>query len=203
MSKTRCYGRKVIPIFVVQAALLSAGLCLSQEQPVRLILKFDQTTSGPYFGQRESLCLRVYANGRVIYSDWSRSAMSVVDKTGKETSPEKTVSREYSAPENDLWQIDELDEFLKSKAVLRLAGAFGPPHRPVDFFETSDVEIPRSNLQPKRISVREYYVASLVEKTKYPPALLILMDRIARIKDEAADKGKPAEPPADCKLQHQ
>jgi hypothetical protein len=52
----------------------------------------------------------------------------------------------------------------------------------------------------KQISIREFYVASLEEKTRYPAAVIILMGKIDEIEQEALDKGKPTEPPADCQL---
>jgi len=195
---------KAIPIAAVFViVILSVRPCFAQESSARLLLKIDQTSSGPFAGQRGSLCVQVYSNGRVVYSDWSRSGIGIVDKTGKETRSEKTVSLEYRVPEKDSWEISELEDFLVSKPVLHLSSYFAPPHRPIDFFETSLVQIVLPTGMTKRINLREFYVASLVEKAKYPSALVILMDRIARIEDEVSEKGKPIEPPADCQLQKQ
>jgi len=178
--------------------LVSAGYCFSQENQQRLIIKVDQKSSGPFSGQRGSLCLRVYTNGRVTLSEWSTAAGSIVDKAGKETRSETTANLEYSFPQRDLYRVSELEEFLTSKAVQKLPATFARPHRPIDFFETSEIEIPHPGGRPKQISVPEYYAASLLERAKYPSVLLILMDQLARLEDEVTEKGKPAEPSSDC-----
>jgi hypothetical protein len=61
------------------------------------------------------------------------------------------------------------------------------------------IELPHA--RTKTINVREFYAASLVERTKYPTALVLLMEELARLEDEATQKGKPSEPPTDCQLQ--
>jgi hypothetical protein len=195
---------RVAPVFPLSVlVILTSGLCFAQAKSERLLLKVEQASSGPFGGQRGSLCLQVYSNGRIVYSDWSRSAMGLVDKAGKETRPERTANLEYRAPEQDSWQASELEESLTSKRVLRLASSFDPPHKPTDFIETTVVRIMLPKGKTKQISLREFYVASLAEKAKYPSALVILMDRIARIEDEVAEKGKAIDPPPDCPLQKQ
>jgi len=92
-------------------------------------------------------------------------------------------------------------ELLQSKAVRRLKGYFPPPHRPVDFVEISTVQAFLPDHTTKRIVTREYYVSSLVERTKYPSALVILMDGIERLEKKVAEKGTPTEIGADCKLE--
>lgn len=181
------------------SALLWAKPSLAQEKPATLLLKVDQTASGPYGGEKASLCLLVYSNGKIVDSEWSKAGVETVDQDGKKTRAEKTVDYEYNIDERDvLWQIGELEDFLKSKPVLRLAASFDPPHRPVDFVETSTILIHLPRAKTKTIKVREYYAASLIEKTKYPTALVLLMDKLARLEDEVTAKGKPSEPPLDC-----
>ena len=188
---------RVFTLFV----LLLAKPSLAQEKPANLLLKVDQTSSGPSAGEKASLCLRVYSNGKIIDSEWSRAGMETVDQDSKKTRPEKTVSFEYQVDERDvLWQIGELEDFLKSKPVLHLAASFRPPHRPVDFVEISTIQISLPNAKTKTINVREYYAASLIEKTKYPTALVLLMEKLAKLEDQVTTKGKPAEPPAECQL---
>jgi hypothetical protein len=183
-------------------ALLLAKPSLAQEKPASLLLKVDQTSSGPYGGEKASLCLRVYSNGKIVDSEWSRAGVEIVDQDGRKTRAEKTASFEYQVDERDiLWQIGELEDFLKSKPVLHLAASFDPPHRPVDFVEVSTIQINLPDAKTKTINVREYYAASLIEKTKYPAALVVLMDKLAKLEDEVTTKGKPSEPPADCQLQ--
>lgn len=188
-------------IAMVIFSSLWAKRSLAQETPA-LLLKVDQTSSGPYGGEKASLCLRVYSNGRIVDSEWSRAAAEMVDQDGKKTRPEKTVSFECQVDERDvLWQIGELEDFLKSKPVQHLADSFAPPHRPVDFVEISRIQINLPRAKTKTITVREYYAASMIEKTKYPTALVLLMDKLARLEDEATAKGRPSEPLADCQLQ--
>jgi hypothetical protein len=184
---------------ILLSAFLLAKPSVAQEKPATLLLKVDQTSSGPYGGEKASLCLRVYSNGKIVDSEWSRAGVEMADQDGKKSRSEKTVSSEYQVDERDvLWQIGELEDFLKSKPVLHLAASFAPPHRPVDFVEISTIQINLPHAKTKTINVREYYAASLVEKTKYPSALVILMDKLARIEDEVTEKGKPAERPSDC-----
>jgi hypothetical protein len=117
-------------------ALLLAAPRHAQENPGNLLLKLDQMSSGPG-GGRSFLCLRVYSNGKILESEWSRAGVEVVDQTGKTTTSAKTNSFEYRVDQRDvLWRIGELEEFLKSKPVLHLASSFAPPHRPVDFAES-------------------------------------------------------------------
>ncbi len=100
----------------------------------------------------------------------------------------------------DEFDISELRRLLKTKSVKNLRGAFGPPHRPIDYFENTSVQMRGPNGQSNQITTREYYVASLDEKVKYPSALIVLMDKINEIQRLAEDKGKPVEVPSDCHL---
>jgi hypothetical protein len=191
--------RSVSTLASLLFALLLAKPSLAQEKPANLLLKVDQTSSGPYGGEKASLCLLVYSNGKIVDSEWSRAGVEIIGQDGKKTRAEKTVSYEYHVDQRDvLWQIGELEDFLKSKPVLHLAASFDPPHRAIDFVEISIIQINLPRAKTKTINVREYYAASLIEKTKYPSALVILMDKLARLEDEATEKGKPAERPADC-----
>jgi hypothetical protein len=78
MGKTGGLRAKIAPLlsaFVV--ALFFSEWSFSQEQPARLLIKVDQTSSEPFAGERESSCLRLYSNGRIVYSNWSTSAFSL------------------------------------------------------------------------------------------------------------------------------
>lgn len=166
--------------------------------PHRLILKVDESVSGPFGGERSAACLRFYTDGTVLYSTWGNSAFSVIDKTGGESRPEHSSSVQYKLDDGDAW---ELSEFLNSKPVARLREKFDPPHRPIDYFERISVQIDREKGESKSFSVREYYVASLSEKVHYPPALIVLMDKIQEIEDEAQRKGNELlDPPEGCIL---
>jgi len=131
-------------------------------------------------------------------SEWSTAPFSVVDKAGKENRAQHEVSLEFKFPENDAYEISEIEDLLQSKSIGRLASRFGPPHPPVDFFETTRLSMAIAKGRSKTISVRDYYAASLTERAKYPSGLVILMERIARLEDEVSEKGKPAPASSDC-----
>jgi hypothetical protein len=184
--------------FAVALTLIVSCLCFAEENaPVKLILKVDENISGPLGGQKRSSCLRVYADGKVVYARWWNSAVAEVDKNGKESRGEQTVSVENLLERGDVW---ELSSFLESRALADLPSKFSPPHRPVDYFENVTVQILNPNGEKKQISTREFYVASLGEKTRYPSALVVLMGRIDEIEKEANEKGKPTQLPSDCRL---
>jgi hypothetical protein len=176
--------------------------CPAQEKArAKLILKVDETVEGPLGGQKSSSCLRVYSDGKVLYARWWNSGMTIVDKeTGKKSGPEKIVSVEHRLEGGDEW---ELSSFIESKALKGLPDKFAPPHRPIDYFEDVTVRLIGPNGTERRISTREFYVASLEEKSRYPSALIVLMDKIDEIEKAANEKGKPAEIPADCRLKPQ
>jgi hypothetical protein len=132
-------------------------------------------------------CLMLYSDGRAV------SAFS--SKAGSE------ASREYRFPDKDSWQVSEFGELIHSKAVRRLKSYFPPPHRPIDFVEISTALPFLPDGKSKQIVVREYYVASLAEKAKYPSALVLLMDRIEQIENKVSEKGTSVEPPPDCKFE--
>jgi len=124
--------------------------------------------------------------------------MAVTDKvTGKDSRTEHSTSVMFQLEDTDTW---ELSSFLESKFLKHLPGEFAPPHRPIDYFETVTVKIINPNGKEKQISTREFYVASLEEKTRYPSALIVLMSKIDEIENEANSKGKPSETPSDCRL---
>jgi hypothetical protein len=77
---------------------------------------------------------------------------------------------------------------------------YPPPHPPTDFFETTSVQVILPDGKGKQVHTREYYVASLVEKTKYPSALIVLMDQVEQFEHAVAENGTPTEVPPDCKL---
>jgi hypothetical protein len=184
--------------FAVAPILILSCVCFAPENaPAKLILKVDENISGPFGGQKESSCLRVYADGKVLYARRWNSAVAEVDKNGKESREEHTVSVKYLLESGDVW---ELSSFLESRVLADLPSKFAPPHRPIDYFETVTVKIISSNGTERQISTREFYVASLEEKTRYPSALIVLMSEIEEIENEANNKGRPSETPSDCPL---
>ena len=144
----------------------------------------------------------LYSDGRLIQASSSTAAMGVQDENGKVTHPERTDYREYRFPERDSWQVSSFVDFLQSKPLFKLKSYFPPPHPPIDFVETSTVEVPLPNGKIKQIQTREYYVASLVEKAKYPSALIILMDKLEQLEDTVSEKGTPTESSSDCRQDH-
>jgi hypothetical protein len=179
--------------------LFTSMVCPTQEKPSStLILKVDTNVSGPFGGQKSSSCMRVYSDGKVLFAHWWNSFATIVDeKTGKESRPDHTVSVEHHLGDGDKW---ELSSFLESKTVKSLPQKFDPPHPPIDYFENVTVRIIAPDGRQKQISAREFYVANLEEKSRYPSALLVLMNRINEIEQEANEKGKPISPPLDCQL---
>ena len=180
-------------------AIFFAGcICLAQQKTVsNPILRVDERVSGPFGGQKSSSCLRIYSDGKVLYANWRNSAMSIVDKDGNKSRPEQTISLEHKLEEGD---IDELSTFFESNAFKRLPEQFSPPHAPIDYIESISVQTMTPKGKSKHIAVREFYVASLEEKTRYPAALILLMGRIDEIEQATLDKGKQAGSPADCRL---
>jgi hypothetical protein len=179
--------------------LVASLVCHAQEKASsNLILRVDANISGPFGGQKSSSCLRVYSDGKVLYAHWWNSFASVVDeKTGEKSRPENMVSLEHHLGDGDKW---ELSSFLESKVLKNLPEKFGPPRQPIDYFESVTVQIIAPDGKKKNISTREFYVAGLEEKSHYPSALIVLMDKIDEIEREANEKGKPASPPTDCQL---
>jgi hypothetical protein len=183
-------------LFVV---LLFGSACSAQGRDSgKLILIVDGTVDGPLGGQKSSSCLRIFSDGTVNYASWGNSAPSLVDKeTGLETRPEHTVSVQHHLDKGGIW---ELSSFLESSVIRGLPEKFGPPHRPIDYFEQISIQIMEPQGSPKLISTREFYVASLEEETHYPSALIVLMHKIDEIEREANSKGTPAAVPPSCKL---
>lgn len=177
--------------------LLPSWPCSAQKEALpRLILKVDETVNGPMGGERSSSCLRIYSDGRVIYASWRNSAMKIIDKeTGRESRPGKTISVEHHLDSVDGWELPRL---LESKALKNIPNNFDPPHRPIDYFEQVTIGIFGAKGTKKLISTREYYVASLEEKTRYPSALILLMEKIDQIEKAASEQGRPTEIPSDC-----
>ncbi len=145
-----------------------------------------------------SSCLRLHADGKILYAAWWNSAATITDQqTGKKSRPEHLVSKEFTL---DKFEVSALSDFLHSKAVRKLPEIFGPPHQPIDYVERVIVQITGANGKSKQISTREYFVADLEEKTRYPSALIVLMEQIRELEEQVQDKGKPAETPPDCHL---
>jgi hypothetical protein len=185
--------------FFPAVVLVLGLLCSAQEQPAKLVLRAYHGSSGPFGGEKGSSCLMLYSDGRIVQASSSTAAMGVQDKNGKVTHPERTDYREYRFPERDFWEVSGFVEFLQSKALFKLNSYFPPPHPPIDFVETSTVEVLLPKGRIKQIQTREYYVASLVEKAKYPSALIILMDKLEQLENTVSEKGTPAEPSSDCR----
>ncbi len=164
----------------------------------KLLLKLDETTNGPFGGQKSRSCLRLYSDGLVNYASWWNSAASVVDKeTGQKTRPEHTVSVAHHLEDGD---AEELARFFQSRVIKRLPDNFGPPHKPIDYIEQILIQITEPNGSAKQISTREFYVADLEEESRYPSALIVLMNKIDEIEREANSKGTPVAVPPDCQL---
>ena len=145
-------------------ALLSiiAGLHAQSVSAARLVLRVDEISGGPFAGQKSASCLRVYSNSQVVYAQWSNSAAAIVDKaTGLASRPEHTSAFTAQLDDGDL---QELSSLLESKATRRLSQEYGPPDKPVDYFESVIVDILGLRGVVKKVSTREYYVASLEEK---------------------------------------
>jgi hypothetical protein len=188
-------------ILALVILLFPRSIFPAQKDAPRLLLRVDQMVSGPFGGEKSLECLRVYSDGKVSYARWQRAGIVIVDKeTGQSSRPEKTVSFEYAIPDRDAWELQELRDFIQSKAVRGLKDSFGPPHTPIDYFENTKVEILLQDGRSKHISTREYYVASYMEKAKYPSALIILMDQINHMESQVEEKGKSSSPPSDCVL---
>ena len=115
--------------------------------------------------------------------------MGVQDERGKVSHPERRDSREYSFRKETYRSLGDFADFLQSKAVRRLKTYFPPPHSAIDFLETSTVQIFFPNGKSQQLQAKEYYVASLVEKSKYPSALILLMDKIEQFEDTVAREG--------------
>ena len=183
---------------VILVMLCTGGACSAQENPPSdLILRVDQTVIGPVGGQKSLSCLRIYSDGKVFYASWWSGPMTMVDQTGAEYRPEHKVSVEHQLEKGDVFELSTL---FQSKAIKRLPENFAPPHPPIDYFEKTTVQITLPKGTPKEISTREFYVADLEEKTRYPAALIVLMGKIDEIEKVASDKGKPAATPSDCQL---
>jgi hypothetical protein len=181
------------------ALLMLSSVCPSQEKPpAKLVLKADKIVGGPYGGQQSSSCLQVFSDGKVLYARWWVSAFTTVDKdTGEKSRPEQTRSVEYHLEDSDNWQ---LSSFLKSGAVKELPEKFDPPQMPVDYFELVTVRITEPSGKNKQISIREFGVASLEQKSRYPSALVVLMGEIKEIEKAATEKGKSVGIPSGCQL---
>ena len=182
-------------------ALVLVGIsCAAQDEPVHVVLRAWQGSSGPFGGQKGKSCFMLYADGRIVECSSSSSALGVRDERGHVTHSEKSESREYRFPERDSWQIENFLDFLQSKPLRLLDSYFPPPHKPIDYIETSTVEVLLPKGKIKQISTREYYVASLVEKARYPSALIILMDKIEELEHIVSERGKPLGVPLECEF---
>jgi hypothetical protein len=187
---------------IVATTIFLLGLLGSaQDKPSRVLLRAYHGSSGPFGGEKGASCFMLYSDGRLVEVSSSTAALGVPDDHGKVTHPESTTSREYRFPERDSWQVSGYVDFLRSRALRKLNSYFPPPHRPIDYVETSTVEVFFPTGKRKQIQAREYYVASLEEKAKYPSALIILMDKLEQLEDTVAQKGIPTQEPEDCSIE--
>jgi len=180
---------------------LLALLCSAQNKRPEVLLRAYHGSSGPFDGEKGASCFMLYSDGRLVQVSSSTAALGVPDEHGKVTHPESTTSREYRFPERDSWQVSGYVDFLKSRAMRKLNSYFPPPHLPIDYVETSTVEVFFPTGKRKQVQAREYYVASLEEKAKYPSALIILMDKLEQLEDTVAQKGVPTLEPEDCRAE--
>jgi hypothetical protein len=54
--------------------------------------------------------------------------------------------------------------------------------------------------QAKRVQAREYYVAALEEKAKYPSALIVFMNSIEQLETVITEKGTPETEDPGCQI---
>jgi hypothetical protein len=177
--------------------LLSLPVCAAQESPpVKLILKVDGWSRGPFEGQESASCLRVYSDGMAKYFHrWNPGKVKVDAKTGKKSLLEQTVSVELHLARAEL---SEISGFLESDVVRALGESFAIPHNPIDYWESATIHIFGPNGNEKSVSLRDYGEASLDQRSQLPGALIVLMDKIEEIEKAAALKGKATKIPPDC-----
>jgi hypothetical protein len=188
---------------IIATTIFLLGLLGSaQDKPPKVLLRAYHGSSGPFGGEKGASCLMLYSDGRLVEVSSSTAALGVPDEHGKVTHQESTTSREYRFPERDSWQVSGYVDFLRSGALRKLNSYFPPPHRPIDYVETSTVEVFFPGGKKKQIQAREYYVASLEEKARYPSALIILMDMLEQLENTVAQKGMPTQEPEDCRIEH-
>lgn len=199
MTNVLC-ARNIAFRIAVFSAFMICCTCQAQKDTTSLILTLNETSSGPSDGQKGSSCLNLYSDGKIFYSHRVTAAVGVEGSEGKITHPESRHGRVFKLPDSDTWQVSDFVRFLNSKPIRNLKPYFPPPHKAIDFFETSSVRVFFSSGRTKQIQVKEYYVSSLVERTKYPSALILLMDRIEQFENIVAEKGSPVDQAPDCEM---
>jgi hypothetical protein len=187
-------------LWLLVSILLSGYLLAAQNNTSRLVVTVGTASSGPFGGQSGLSCFAIYSDGEAFTFALSSEGVGSKDASGKVIHSEKQESRVYRFPEKDLWRIEGFADFLDSKAVRGLKAYYPPPHRPIDFVETTVVNWSPVKGQPKGMQVREYYVASLDEKAKYPSALIVLMDSIDQFETIVTEKGTPGAENPGCRL---
>jgi hypothetical protein len=183
-----------ITVLLILLSAIQPCAKAADDKVTRLLLQVDESSAGPMGNANAKGCLRIYSDGKAVFVHRSRNGLTTTDESGRITILEQRSSIEFQLSEFD---VGELDRFLHSGLVLKLASEFKSPHEPIDYFERTVVRIPNSNTF-KRISTREYSSAELEEKAKYPSPLIVLLDQIAEIEQEALAKGKPVPIPSDC-----
>jgi len=151
----------------------------------QIVLRVDEDTHGPFGGERSKSCLRVYDDGTVYMGSHSLAGFIEKDERGKETRAEKAEFRQHKLESYEIFYLTNLSE---SKEFRSLRDAYGPPHHAIDYFSTTNVYLQNGKFS-KQLATREYYVASMAEKARYPSALVVLMEWIDRTETDAFDKG--------------
>ena len=180
--------------FFFSLILVSFGACAgSVSAQVKVSLKMEGWSHGPFWGQKSVSCLTIYSDGRVTYFHrWNPGTVRIDPKTGKRTLVEQTVSVESHLSHSDLLEVSD---FLKSGVVMALEKVFVVPSAGIDFTESTTIHINGTDGNEKRITIREYSTAGLEEKGKLPAALVVLMGKIEEIEKSASLRGKPAKIP--------
>jgi hypothetical protein len=151
----------------------------------QIVLRVDEDTNGPFGGERSKRCLRVYNNGTIYMGSHSLAGFIEKDQHGNETRPERKQFRQFKI---ESYEVSYLADLSESKEFRSLRDFYRPPHSAIDYFSTIRVRLEIGKFT-KQITTREYYVASMAEKARYPSALVVLMEWIERTETEALQKG--------------
>jgi len=148
-----------------------------------LLVRLNETTSGPVGGQKGFGCLEIYDDGQVSYFHAARwDGVTFQDQNGHKVNFDSTRKTQTKLEE---YEVSQLREFLKTKDFKSLDASFPPPHTPIDYFEATHIEAFENDQLTKAIDVREFRVASMVERQRYPASLLILMNDLEKIEERA------------------
>ena len=162
---------------------LAVLLFTQSAPPSRLLLNVDEDTSGPLGGQHSKFCLRVYNDGLIYYGTHYTDTLEVKDEKGNITQRDRIEYRKLKL--ND-WEVSELADLAETPAFQKLADSYPPP---IDYFSTARIVVDSGKVR-KEIRTREFYVASVPEKAKYPSSLIALMDWINETETNVEQKGE-------------